>query len=140
MLKFSLIFIGFIVCMALIFRGAILVMAKIISKHVEEYHRIARLIVRTRKPPKSWIYKLEKKMIFLERTPAKPAKILKMEKRAKSICLKRICKLITYFETATLVKDKKTTEILLSDLHKMHRLWQEKDWKEIMTSCSCHLA
>jgi len=67
-------------------------------------------------------------------------KILKMEERAKTMCLRRISKLITYFETSTLVEDKKSTEILLSDLHKMRRLWQEKDWKEIMASCSCHLA
>lgn len=133
MLKFSLVFIGFIVCLTLMFRGAILLMSKIISRRIEECYQLAGLIAKTRKPPKSWTYKLEKKITLLERTPNRAKKMLEMEERAKAVCLKRISKLINYFETTSLVKDEKTAEILLSNLQEIHRLWQERDWKEIMT-------
>lgn len=134
MLKFSLIFLAFIALFVLLLRGAVILMGRITGKYVGEKHKGAEIIINTGMPPKNWIYSAEKKMAKLEKDRVRPDKILKIERKAKDICMKKLEHLIKYFKTSPLVKDEETRKILLDELAKVQRAWEEKDWEEILTS------
>jgi len=61
---------------------------------------------------------------------------VKIEEKARNICLKRLKGLIKYFKTSPLCQDEETRKILLDELSKARRVWQEKDWGEIIISKS----
>ena len=132
LLKFSLIFLGFIACFTLILRGTILLMGKIVGKYVEERHRAAETIINTGKVPRSWSYKLEGKIASLERAEEEPAKIYKIQEKGKSYCLNRLDHLIDHFKTSPLVEDDKTREVLLGELQEVRNLWEGSSWQEIV--------
>lgn len=52
----------------------------------------------------------------------------------KAAILKKIDHLIDYSKTSPFVQDKETKEILLNKLLEARRLWEEKDWEEIIAS------
>jgi len=134
MLKFSLIFLAFIALFVLLLRGAVILMGRITGKYVGEKHKGAEIIINTGMPPKNWIYSTEKKIAKLEKDTVKPDKILKIQRKTKNACLKKLERLIKYFKTSPLVKDEETRKILLDELAKVHRAWKEEDWEEILTS------
>lgn len=70
----------------------------------------------------------------MSKTQGRSEKVLKMKMQSKTIILKKIDHLIDYSKTSSFVQDKETKEILLNKLLESRRLWEEKDWEEIMAS------
>ena len=134
MLKISLIFLAFIVFFVLTLKVVIIQMGRLTDKYIGEKHRAIEEIVNTGKVPKVWMGKLEKKIFSVSKTQGRSKKVLKMKMQSKTIILKKIDHLIDYSKTSPFVQDKETKEILLNKLLEARRLWEEKDWEEIMAS------
>lgn len=134
MLKISLIFLAFIAFFVLTLKVVIIQMGRLTDKYIGEKHRAIEEIVNTGKVPKAWIDKLEKRISSVSKTQGRSEKVLKMKMQAKTIILKKIDHLIDYSKTSPFVQDKETKEILLNKLLEARRLWEEKDWEEIMAS------
>lgn len=134
MLKISLIFLAFIAFFVLTLKVVIIQMGRLTDKYIGEKHRAIEEIVNTGKVPKVWIDKLEKKISLVSKTQGRSEKVLKMKMQSKTIILKKIDHLIDYSKTSPFVQDKETKEILLNKLLEARRLWEEKDWEEIMAS------
>lgn len=134
MLKISLIFLAFIAFFVLTLKIVIIQMGRLTDKYIGEKHRAIEEIVNTGKVPKAWIDKLEKRISSVSKTQGRSEKVLKMKMQAKASILKKIDYLIDYSKTSPFVQDKETKEILLNKLLEARRLWEEKDWEEIMAS------
>lgn len=134
MLKISLIFLAFIAFFVLTLKVVITQIGRLTDKYIGEKHRAIEEIVNTGKVPKVWIDKLEKKISLVSKTQGRSEKVLKMKMQSKTIILKKIDHLIDYSKTSPFVQDKETKEILLNKLLEARRLWEEKDWEEIMAS------
>lgn len=134
MLKISLIFLAFIVFFVLTLKVVIIQMGRLTDKYIGEKHRAIEEIVNTGKVPKVWIGKLEKRISSVSKTQGRSEKVLKMKMQSKTIILKKIDHLIDYSKKSPFVQDKETKEILLNKLLEARRLWEEKDWEEIMAS------
>lgn len=134
MLKISLIFLVFIAFFVLTLKVVIIQMGRLTDKYIGEKHRAIEEIVNTGKVPKAWIDKLEKRISSVSKTQGRSEKVLKMKMQAKASILKKIDYLIDYSKTSPFVQDKETKEILLNKLLEARRLWEEKDWEEIMAS------
>jgi Na+-transporting methylmalonyl-CoA/oxaloacetate decarboxylase gamma subunit len=133
MLKLSLIFLAFIALFVLLLRAAVIFMGRISGKYVGEKHKAAETIINTGKPPTTWTCNSAKKMAELKEDSTGP-RAVKIEKKARNTCLKRLEGLIKYFKTSPLCQDEETRKILLDELSKVRRVWQEKDWGEIIVS------
>ena len=131
MLKLFLIFLAFIVGFVFLLRGAVILMGRISGKYIGEKHKETETIINTGKPPKNWTSPLEKKIAKLKENSRGPGRILKLEKKAKNICLDKLDRLIKYFERSPLLKDKETRKILLDKLLKVHQRWKEKDGEKL---------
>lgn len=134
MLKISLIFLVFIAFFVLTLKIVIIQMGRLTDKYIGEKHRAIEEIVNTGKVPKVWMGKLEKRISSVSKTQDRSEKVLKMKMQSKTIILKKINHLIDYSKTSPFVQDKETKEILLNKLLEARRLWEEKDWEEIMAS------
>ena len=134
MLKISLIFLAFIAFFVLTLKVVIIQMGRLTDKYIGEKHRAIEEIVNTGKVPNVWMGKLEKKISLVSKTQGRSEKVLKMKMQSKTIILKKIDHLIDYSKTSPFVQDKETKEILLNKLLEARRLWEEKDWEEIMAS------
>ena len=134
MLKISLIFLAFIAFFVLTLKVVIIQMERLTDKYIGEKHRAIEEIVNTGKVPKAWIDKLEKRISSVSKTQGRSKKVLKMKMQSKTIILKKIDHLIDYSKTSPFVQDKETKEILLNKLLEARRLWEEKDWEEIIAS------
>ena len=134
MLKISLIFLAFIAFFVLTLKIVIIQMGRLTDKYIGEKHRAIEEIVNTGKVPKVWMGKLEKRISSVSKTQSQSEKVLKMKMQSKTIILKKIDHLIDYSKTSPFVQDKETKEILLNKLLEARRLWEEKDWEEIMAS------
>lgn len=134
MLKISLIFLVFIAFFVLTLKVVIIQMGRLTDKYIGEKHRAIEEIVNTGKVPKAWIDKLEKRISSVSKTQGRSEKVLKMKMQAKASILKKIDYLIDYSKTSPFVQDKETKEILLNKLLEARRLWEEKDWEEIIAS------
>lgn len=134
MLKISLIFLAFIAFFVLTLKIVIIQMGRLTDKYIGEKHRAIEEIVNTGKVPKVWMGKLEKRISSVSKTQSQSEKVLKMKMQSKTIILKKINHLIDYSRTSPFVQDKETKEILLNKLLEARRLWEEKDWEEIMVS------
>lgn len=134
MLKISLIFLAFIAFFVLTLKVVIIQMGRLTDKYIGEKHRAIEEIVNTGKVPKVWMGKLEKRISSVSKTQGRSEKVLKMKMQSKTIILKKIDHLIDYSKTSPFVQDKETKEILLNKLLEARRLWEEKDWEEIMDS------
>ncbi len=134
MLKISLIFLAFIAFFVLTLKVVIIQMGRLTDKYIGEKHRAIEEIVNTGKVPKAWMGKLEKRISSVSKTQGRSEKVLKMKMQAKTIILKKIDHLIDYSKKSPFVQDKETKEILLNKLLEARRLWEEKDWEEIMAS------
>lgn len=134
MLKISLIFLVFIAFFVLTLKIVIIQMGRLTDKYIGEKHRAIEEIVNTGKVPKVWMGKLEKRISSVSKTQGRSEKVLKMKMQSKTIILKKINHLIDYSKTSPFVQDKETKEILLNKLLEARRLWEEKDWEEIMAS------
>ena len=133
MLKLSLIFLAFIALFVLLLRGAVIWMGKISGKYVGEKHKAAETIINTGKPPITWICNSARKMAKLRENPTGPGKV-KIEEKARNACLKKLKGLTKYFKTSPLCQDEETRKILLDELSKVRRVWQEEDWGKIIAS------
>jgi len=109
-------------------------MSRIVGKQVGGKHREAETIINTGKVPKEWRNKLEKRVSLVNKTSKNPGKISRIQEQAKGIALKRIDRLIDYFKASPLVENKETRRILLDQLQETRKAWEEKEWKEIITS------
>jgi hypothetical protein len=134
MLKISLIFLAFIAFFVLTLKIVIIQMGRLTDKYIGEKHRAIEEIVNTGKVPKVWMGKLEKRISSVSKTQSQSEKVLKMKMQSKTIILKKIDHLVDYSKTSPFVQDKETKEILLNKLLEARRLWEEKDWEEIITS------
>ncbi len=134
MLKISLIFLAFIAFFVLTLKIVIIQMGRLTDKYIGEKHRAIEEIVNTGKVPKVWMGKLEKRISSVSKTQSQSEKVLKMKMQSKTIILKKIDHLIDYSKTSPFVQDKETKEILLNKLLEARRLWEEKDWEEIIAS------
>lgn len=134
MLKIFLIFLAFIAFFVLTLKIVIIQMGRLTDKYIGEKHRAIEEIVNTGKVPKVWMGKLEKRISSVSKTQSQSEKVLKMKMQSKTIILKKINHLIDYSKTSPFVQDKETKEILLNKLLEARRLWEEKDWEEIMAS------
>lgn len=134
MLKISLIFLVFIAFFVLTLKVVIIQMGRLTDKYIGEKHRAIEEIVNTGKVPKVWMGKLEKRISSVSKTQSQSEKVLKMKMQSKTIILKKINHLIDYSRTSPFVQDKETKEILLNKLLEARRLWEEKDWEEIIAS------
>lgn len=134
MLKISLIFLVFIAFFVLTLKVVIIQMGRLTDKYIGEKHRAIEEIVNTGKVPKVWLGKLEKRISSVGKTQGRSEKVLKMKIQSKTIILKKISHLIDYSKTSPFVQDKETKEILLNKLLEARRLWEEKDWEEIIAS------
>ena len=115
----------------LLLRAAVIFMGKITGKYVGEKHKAAETIINTGKPPINWTRNSAKKMAELGEDARGP-RAVKIEEKARNTCLKRLKSLIKYFKTSPLCQDEETRKILLDELSKARRVWQEKDWGEII--------
>lgn len=112
-----------IIFAVLLFLGFKLVFAytmKITSIIIEQKHRDAEEILRTGLIPHHW---LKKGSII---------KTLLISGAAKPIALRRLQKIINYFQQSPLVEDESSREILLSKLHDVKTTWQSSDWQDII--------
>ena len=134
MLKISLIFLAFIAFFVLTLKIVIIQMGRLTDKYIGEKHRAIEEIVNTGKVPKVWMGKLEKRISSMSKIQGRSKKVLKMKMQSKTIILKKINHLIDYSKTSPFVQDKETKEILLNKLLEARRLWEEKDWEEIIAS------
>ncbi len=134
MLKIFLIFLVFIAFFVLTLKMVIIQMGRLTDKYIGEKHRAIEEIANTGKVPKVWMGKLEKKISSISKTQGRSEKVLKMKIQSKTIILKKINHLIDYSKTSPFVQDKETKEILLNKLLEARRLWEEKDWEEIIAS------
>ncbi|MBA7524686.1 hypothetical protein ES705_16828 [subsurface metagenome] len=134
MLKISLIFLVFIAFFVLTLKVVIIQMGRLTDKYIGEKHRAIEEIVNTGKVPKAWMGKLEKRISSVSKTQGRSEKVLKMKMQAKTSILKKIDHLINYSKKSPFVQDKETKEILLNKLLEARRLWEEKDWEEIIAS------
>lgn len=134
MLKISLIFLVFIAFFVLTLKVVIIQMERLTGKYIGEKHRAIEEIVNTGKVPKAWMGKLEKRISSVSKNQGRSEKVLKMKTQAKTSILKKIDHLIDYSKTSPFVQDKETKEILLNKLLEVRRLWEEKDWEEIIAS------
>ena len=134
MLKIFLIFLAFIAFFVLTLKIVIIQMGRLTDKYIGEKHRAIEEIVNTGKVPKVWMGKLEKRISSVSKTQDRSEKVLKMKMQSKTIILKKIDHLIDYSKKSPFVQDKETKEILLNKLLEARRLWEEKDWEEIMAS------
>ena len=125
-------FLAFIVFFVLTLRLAVILMGRITGKYVSKKHKAAEVIVNTGKVPKEWSDKLKKRIFLRVKNQGRSKKISRIERRAKASVLKRVDHLIDYFKTSPLVEDKETKKILLNELQKARRFWEEKDWEEII--------
>jgi len=132
MLKISLIFLAFIAFFVLTLKVVIIQMGRLTDKYIGEKHRAIEEIVNTGKVPKVWMGKLEKRISSVSKNQGRSEKVLKMKTQAKTSILKKIDHLIDYSKTSPFVQDKETKEILLNKLLEVRRLWEEKDWEEII--------
>ena len=134
MLKISLIFLAFIAFFVLTLKVVIIQMGRLTDKYIGEKHRAIEEIVNTGKVPKVWMGKLEKRISSVSKTQGRSKKVIKMKMQSKTIILKKIDHLIDYSKKSPFVQDKETKEILLNKLLEARRLWEEKDWEEIIAS------
>ena len=134
MLKIFLIFLAFIAFFVLTLKIVIIQMGRLTDKYIGEKHRAIEEIVNTGKVPKVWMGKLEKRISSVSKTQSRSEKVLKMKMQSKTIILKKINHLIDYSKASPFVQDKETKEILLNKLLEARRLWEEKDWEEIIAS------
>ena len=132
MLKLSLIFIIIVAVIVLLARAGMWWMNFIIQRSIGGRNKAAELIINTQKAPQSWTVKFGKKIDELSRASPNPTKILKLKKKGKDLCLKKVSGLINYFKTSTLVEDEKTRGILLGELENARDLWRKKSWEEIV--------
>ena len=135
MLKLSLIFLAFIALFVLLLRVAVIFMGRYTGKYVGEKHKAAETIINTGSPPITWICNSAKKMAELREDPTGP-RAVKIEEKARNACLRKLEGLTKYFKTSPLCQDEETRKILLDELSKARRVWQEKDWGEIIISKS----
>lgn len=133
MLKLFLIFLAFIAVFVLLLRVAVIWMGKITGKYVGEKHKAAETIINTGKPPTTWTYNSAKKMAELKEDARGPTAV-KIKEKARNACLKKLKGLTKYFKASPLCQDEETRKILLDELSKVRRVWQEKDWGEIIAS------
>ena len=133
MLKISLIFLVFIALFVLLLRAAVIFMGKFTGKYVGDKHKAAETIINTGKPPIAWIRNSAKRMAELGQDPTGPGAV-QIKKKARNACLKKLKGLMKYFKTSPLCQDEETRKILLDELSKVRRVWQEKDWAEIIIS------
>jgi len=131
MLKISFIFLAFIAFFVLTLKVTIVQMGRLTDKYIGEKHRAIEEIVNTGKVPKVWMGKLEKRISSVSKTQGRSEKVLI---QSKTIILKKINHLIDYSRASPFVQDKETKEILLNKLLEARRLWEEKDWEEIIAS------
>ncbi len=133
MLKLSLIFLAFIAVFVLLLRAAVIFMGRVTGKYVGDKHKAAETIINTGKPPMNWTFSSAKKIAELKEDGRGP-RALRIKEKARNACLKRLKGLIKYFKTSPLCQDEETRKILLDELSKVRRIWQEKDWGEITFS------
>lgn len=134
MLKIAVLFLAFIVFFVLSLRFAVKLIARFAGKYVGSKHKAAETIINTERPPRQWTDKLNRRITSIRKTAGNSEKVLRRERRAKDTLLKRIDQLIGCFETSPFVHDKETQQLLLSKLREARRLWEEKDWEEIIAS------
>lgn len=108
-------------------------MGRITGKYVGEKHKAADTIINTGKPLINWTCNSAKKMAELKED-ARGSRAVKIKGKACNTCLKKLKGLIKYFKTSPLCQDEETRKILLDELSKVRRVWQEKDWGEIIAS------
>lgn len=109
-------------------------MGRITGRYVNEKHRAAEAIVNTEKVPKLWSDELEKRISSVDEYSGQSKKILRMKKQAKAVVLKKMNHLIDHFKGSPLIQDKETRKTLLDKLLRARKLWEEKNWEEIIIS------
>ncbi len=134
MLKVTLLFLGFIVFFVLTLRLAVILMGRFAGVYVDKKHKAAETIVNTGRAPKDWTSKFERKIKLTKEAGGSPSRIMAIKEKARGTLLKKIDQLTEYFKASTLVQDEETRQILLNELRKARRRWEEEDWEEIITS------
>ncbi len=93
--------------------------SKLGHKYIEMTHRSAEFIVNTGAVPPFWY----------DGKRAYPFPLWQ-----KMRCLKRLKKLISYFENSTVAGDEKTRKLVASRLIDAYNVWVEKEWEELLPS------
>ena len=120
MFNVFLIAIIFAVLLFLAFKLIFAYTMKIASLVIEQKHRDAEEILNTGLVPLRWLKKgTVSRFLLISVTP-------------KHIALRRLQKIINYFQRSPLVEDEESREILLSRLEAVKKAWQESDWQEII--------
>lgn len=123
----------FIICVCsftFMLKYNIILVGKIAGRQIERTHKAAEAILNTKRPPKEWIEKWERKMDTARDVPNREAEAERIKMRAKKDSVRRLDSLIGYFRATSLMEDEETRLILLEELRKIRRLWNDNwDWE-----------
>lgn len=123
-----IIFFAFVVIFTIGFRYTVVFATRIVAKNIEKTHRTTESILNTKRPPKEWLEKWNKK---IERLSNDPTRRDKVRLQAKDYSLKRLASLINYYKNSNLIEDEETRFIILEELKEIGRFW-EKEWNNII--------
>ena len=127
------IFLMFIVVVLLFTLGvklAVNYMGKIVSKVITSKHLAAETITNTGKVPPEWVAEVEKRYGSVE-TTVRTDDGVRIQEKVKTMALKRLTKLMEYFEKSPFISDRETRMILKQELQKAMSDWSAKEWQEI---------
>jgi len=126
-----IVFLIFVAIFTLLFRYTATLAGKIAAKNVEKTHKTAESIISTKMPPEDWIEKWKRKIKSVKDSSGDLKKINKLKLQAKEFSLKRLVSLIKYFENSNLVEDEETRKVILEELIRVGKFWEE-DWDKII--------
>lgn len=125
-----------IVTIILLNKGGANIMGKILGKIVNERHHEAELIVNYRKVPRQWVVRFERRIAEEWNSAAFNARRVELEENAKQHVLKKIDRLIDFFNRSSLFADKESKSLLIERLRSARDEWQKKDWEELLVLSS----
>ena len=122
MLTFFLFFLLFIVLFTLAIRTGLAFMGRLAGRHVRRQHEAAEYIINTGKVPDEWFGKMGTGGGWQRAgtTAATHARVLQ-----------RLAKLILYFERSSLVDGEPARQLLLDELQRVRRFWQESQREQM---------
>ena len=131
MLAIFLLFIVVVVLFTLGVKLAVNYMGKIVSRLITRQHKAAESITDTGKVPPEWVAELEKRYGPVKMAAQDDARI-KVRDKIKGQAIKKLSKLMEYFEKSPFVSDRETRRILKQQLKQTMTDWQEREWQEII--------
>ena len=102
------------------------------SKGVEANVRAAESIVNDERVPAAWTAPYLKRIETLRRTVGSEAEIEQAARRGHQDCLRRLDRLVQYFEKSNLVDSAESRHVLLTGLQRQRERWVAGGWQSVI--------